>query len=66
MRTCGVAGLPGCTVWSPGQEYRGILRALERGEAVGILVDQNTSPEEGVFIDFFGLKACAGTAFAPV
>ena len=42
---------------------RGILRALERGEAVGILIDQNTTPEEGVFIDFFGTKACAGTAF---
>jgi KDO2-lipid IV(A) lauroyltransferase len=42
---------------------RGILRALERGEAVGILIDQNTTPEEGVFIDFFGTGACAGTAF---
>jgi KDO2-lipid IV(A) lauroyltransferase len=42
---------------------RGILRALERGEAVGILIDQNTTPEEGVFIDFFRMKACAGTAF---
>jgi KDO2-lipid IV(A) lauroyltransferase len=42
---------------------RGILRALERREAVGILIDQNTTPEEGVFIDFFGMKACAGTAF---
>ena len=42
---------------------RGILRALERGEAVGILIDQNTTPEEGVFIDFLGTKACAGTAF---
>jgi KDO2-lipid IV(A) lauroyltransferase len=42
---------------------RGILRALERGESVGILIDQNTTPEEGVFIDFFGTKACAGTAF---
>jgi KDO2-lipid IV(A) lauroyltransferase len=42
---------------------RGILRALERGEAVGILIDQNTTPEEGIFIDFLGTKACAGTAF---
>ncbi len=30
---------------------------------VGILIDQNTTPAEGVFIDFFGRKACAGTAF---
>ena len=42
---------------------RGILRALKAGEAVGILIDQNTSPQEGVFIDFFGVKACAGNAF---
>jgi KDO2-lipid IV(A) lauroyltransferase len=42
---------------------REILRALNAGEAVGILVDQNTTLEQGVFIDFFGMKACAGTAF---
>jgi Kdo2-lipid IVA lauroyltransferase/acyltransferase len=43
---------------------RGILRALAANEAVGILIDQNTSIEQGVFIDFFGVKACAGSAFA--
>jgi KDO2-lipid IV(A) lauroyltransferase len=42
---------------------REILRALAGGEAVGILIDQNTTSAEGVFIDFFGRKACAGTAF---
>ncbi|HEY4365180.1 MAG TPA: lysophospholipid acyltransferase family protein [Bryobacteraceae bacterium] len=42
---------------------RTILTALKGGEAVGILVDQNVMPSEGVFIDFFGQKACAGTAF---
>jgi KDO2-lipid IV(A) lauroyltransferase len=42
---------------------RGILRALKAGEAVGILVDQNTLPDQGVFIDFFGVKACANSAF---
>jgi KDO2-lipid IV(A) lauroyltransferase len=42
---------------------REILRALSAGSAVGILIDQNTTPSEGVFIDFFGRKACAGTAF---
>jgi len=42
---------------------REILRALKAGDAVGILIDQNTTAEEGVFIDFFGRKACAGTAF---
>jgi KDO2-lipid IV(A) lauroyltransferase len=42
---------------------REILRALAAGDAVGILIDQNVTPAEGVFIDFFGRKACAGTAF---
>jgi len=43
---------------------RAILKALRANRAVGILIDQNAAPEEGVFIDFFGLKACAGAAFA--
>jgi KDO2-lipid IV(A) lauroyltransferase len=43
---------------------RPILRALGRNEAVGILIDQNASIDEGVFVDFFGLPACAGVAFA--
>jgi KDO2-lipid IV(A) lauroyltransferase len=42
---------------------RGILRALKSGDAVGVLIDQNTTPDQGVFIDFFGVKACAGSAF---
>lgn len=42
---------------------REILRALRAGQAVGILIDQNTTPAEGVFVDFFGRKACAGAAF---
>lgn len=45
---------------------RGIIRALHHNEAVGILIDQNTTPSEGAFIDFFGVKACAGTAFAKI
>jgi KDO2-lipid IV(A) lauroyltransferase len=56
-------GLSGNHVIRKKEAARGILRALERGEAVGILIDQNTTPEEGVFIDFFGRKACANAAF---
>jgi KDO2-lipid IV(A) lauroyltransferase len=43
-----------------------ILRGLKKNEAVGILIDQNVSLDEGVFIDFFGVPACAGTAFARI
>ncbi len=45
---------------------RAILRALQQNEAVGILIDQNTSLSEGVFVNFFGTPACANTAFAKI
>ncbi len=41
-----------------------ILRALKANQAVGILVDQNSLPGEGVFVDFFGVPACTNAAFA--
>ena len=47
------------------QEYaRAILKALAANRAVGILVDQNSAADAGVFVDFFGVKACAGVGFA--
>jgi KDO2-lipid IV(A) lauroyltransferase len=42
---------------------RSVLKALKNNEPVGILIDQNTTPTEGVFINFFGKPACAGVAF---
>lgn len=42
---------------------RAVIKALRDNEAVGILIDQNTTPVEGVFIDFFGKRACASSAF---
>lgn len=45
---------------------RAILRALNQNEAVGILMDQNTSQQEGVFVNFFGTPACANAAFAKI
>jgi len=43
---------------------RGILKALAANQAVGILIDQNATPENGEFVDFFGLAACATTGLA--
>lgn len=40
-----------------------VIRALKNNEPVGILIDQNTSAAEGVFVNFFGRPACAGAAF---
>ncbi len=45
---------------------RAILRALQQNDAVGILIDQNTSPQEGAFVNFFGTPACANTGFAKI
>ena len=43
---------------------RSILTALARKETVGILADQNTLPEEGVFVNFFGVPACMTAGIA--
>ena len=40
-----------------------VIRALRANAAVGILIDQNTTAAEGVWIDFFGKRACASSAF---
>jgi KDO2-lipid IV(A) lauroyltransferase len=45
---------------------RGILKALAANQAVGILIDQNATADSGVFVDFFGAPACAGTGFAKI
>ncbi|MGH9469836.1 MAG: lysophospholipid acyltransferase family protein [Terriglobia bacterium] len=45
---------------------RQALRCLRQGEAVGILIDQNMLPAEGVFVDFFGRPACTTTAPARI
>ena len=45
---------------------RAILRALKANEAVGILMDQNSSLQEGVFVNFFGVPACANATFARI
>jgi KDO2-lipid IV(A) lauroyltransferase len=43
---------------------RPILRALRSNAAAGVFVDHNTTSEEGVRIDFFGVKVLAGAALA--
>ncbi len=42
---------------------RNVLKALRANAAVGILMDQNASEAEGVFVNFFGKKASANSAF---
>jgi len=45
---------------------RAIMKALAANQAVGILIDQNAATDAGVFVNFFGLPACAGTGFARI
>lgn len=56
-------GMSGNRVITKKDAARTILRALKNNEAVGILVDQNSMPNEGLFIDFFGVPACTNSAF---
>lgn len=43
---------------------REVLKTLKTGGVVGILADLNSSREEGVFVDFFGLPACTTAGVA--
>jgi KDO2-lipid IV(A) lauroyltransferase len=43
---------------------RSIFQALRANQPVGILVDQNSSAENGAFVPFFGVPACASLTFA--
>jgi KDO2-lipid IV(A) lauroyltransferase len=48
------------------ESARVMLKILKDSGTIGILADQNTMPEEGVFVDFFGKSACATTGIARV
>jgi KDO2-lipid IV(A) lauroyltransferase len=45
---------------------RGLLTAMHRGETVGILMDTNMTPPQGVFVPFFGVEACTASGLPRV
>jgi KDO2-lipid IV(A) lauroyltransferase len=45
---------------------RGLLAAMKAGETVGILMDTNMTPPQGVFADFFGIPACTASGLARI
>jgi KDO2-lipid IV(A) lauroyltransferase len=45
---------------------RGLLTAMRGGETVGILMDTNMRPPQGVFVEFFGRQACTASGLARV
>ena len=46
------------------QAVREVLQALRRGRMVGILLDQNATRAEGVFVPFFGVAASTSKGLA--
>ncbi len=45
---------------------RGLLSAMKAGEGVGILMDTNMTPPQGIFVDFFGIPACTASGLARI
>jgi KDO2-lipid IV(A) lauroyltransferase len=45
---------------------RGLLAAMRNGETVGILMDTNMTPPQGIFVDFFGIPACTASGLARI
>ena len=45
---------------------RGLIAAMRAGETVGVLMDTNMTPPQGVFVDFFGHAACTASGVARV
>jgi len=45
---------------------RGLLRAMKDGETVGILMDTNMTPPQGIFVEFFGKLACTASGLARI
>jgi KDO2-lipid IV(A) lauroyltransferase len=62
----GMRCLHGNRVLPKGDFARGLLRAMRAGETVGILMDTNMTPPQGVFVDFFGHQACTASGIARV
>ena len=45
---------------------RGLLQPMKAGEMVGLLMDTNMTPPQGVFVNFFGIPACTASGLARI
>ncbi|HUR36762.1 MAG TPA: lysophospholipid acyltransferase family protein [Terriglobales bacterium] len=43
---------------------RGLLASMRAGETVGILMDTNMTPPQGIFVPYFGVAACTASGLA--
>ena len=62
----GIRCLHGNLVLPKDDFARGLLTAMRKGETVGILMDTNMTPPQGVFVNFFGRQACTASGVARV
>ncbi len=56
----------GNTIVEKDDFVRGLLAALKEGDTVGILMDTNMTPPQGVFVNFFGIPACTASGMARI
>ncbi len=54
----------GNTVIDKDDSGRALFSALRKGQTVGILMDTNITPPQGVFVDFFGIPASTASGLA--
>jgi Kdo2-lipid IVA lauroyltransferase/acyltransferase len=45
---------------------RGLIASMRAGETVGILMDTNMTPPQGVFVPYFGVLACTASGMARI
>lgn len=48
------------------ESFRTLYAAIKAGQTVGILLDTNITPPQGVFVDFFGVPACTASGLARI
>lgn len=58
--------LHGGSVIGKDEFARGIISAMRKGETVGILMDTNMTPPQGVFVEYFGHQACTASGIARI
>jgi KDO2-lipid IV(A) lauroyltransferase len=59
-------GMHGNQPISKQDSARALLQAMQTNETVGVLMDQNSSPPQGIFVPFFGVAACTAAGIAKI
>lgn len=62
----GIRCLHGNRVLHKDDFARGLLTTMRAGETVGILMDTNMTPPQGVFVRFFGIEACTASGLSRI